>query len=76
MNNRKKIQVIEKAISNLGVDIVNIEPTGSTHFKVYLKRRADEENRFFVFSSSPSDRRAMLNWKTNVRKWVRNVAEG
>lgn len=68
---RRALQSYSEIVGDLGAKILRVTITGSTHYKVEIEARG--RRRFFVAPSSPSDRRALLNWKADVRRWINNL---
>jgi hypothetical protein len=68
---RRMLQPYREIVEDLGAKILKITITGSTHYKVEIEARG--RRRVFVASSSPSDHRAILNWKCDVRRWINNL---
>lgn len=63
---------VHKIFENLGVEVENIEMT-IRHFKIHAKK--GENKHMFVKACSPSDHRADLNFKTDVKRWLRSIQE-
>lgn len=70
---RKRYNEMLMAISGLPVKVTKTEFTGSGHLKVFLDHHG--EQRFFIYSASPSDKRALKNFKGTVLKWIRGEGE-
>jgi hypothetical protein len=63
---RKRLIPYIKALESIGFEVLNCRPTGGTHCRVEVT--AAGKRRFTIIPNSPSDRRAFLNWKSDIRK--------
>jgi hypothetical protein len=68
---RRTVAPYRNIIENLGAKVLDITVAGSTHYKIEIE--IGGRRRFFVASSTPSDRRSIHNWKSDVRKWINNL---
>jgi hypothetical protein len=57
----------------LGADVKSVDPTGSTHFRIRLTYRGNE--RVFICGSSPSDRRSLVQWRADIKRWMRSISD-
>ena len=71
---RKRIKEYIGILENLPVEVTGCEPTRSCHYKLYLEHAG--QRRFFVCAGSPSDRRCLRNFRSEVAKWIREVDNG
>ena len=62
---REAIEYLER----LGLEVELVKT--KTHLRFYCKK--DGHERFFVKSASPSDKRATLNFYSDVRRWVKSL---
>jgi hypothetical protein len=65
--NRKRAQPFLKVFDELGIEIVDTEMTGSCHYK--FKVTACGNCKFFIASYSSSDHRALMNFRSDVKRW-------
>lgn len=65
MGMRKRLKPYLSALTELGFEVGEVKPTGSAHFKVFVT--AAGKQRWVLLPNSPSDRRAFLNWKSQIR---------
>lgn len=65
---KKRLKPYLKVLEELNLEIVDTTMTGSQHFK--MRVRSGDAKRFFIVPNSTSDRRALLNWRTDVRRWL------
>lgn len=68
---RKRLGAFLDELHDLPVEVTEVANTGSCHFKVYLTHRG--RRRFFICAGSPSDYRAIRNFKGEVTRWVRQL---
>ena len=67
----KRLRPLIKVFDDLGIEIVSIEATGSSHYKMTVEAKGTR--RFFIASFSSSDRRSLLNFRGDVRRWINNI---
>ena len=65
---RELVQLVESE----GLQVVSIGLNGRTHYELAV-RTTDGRERKFTTALSPSDRKGNLNFRTDVRKFVRGV---
>lgn len=65
---RELVQLVESE----GLQVVSIGLNGRTHYEVAV-RAPDGRSRKFTTSSTPGDSKGNLNFRTDVRKFVRGV---
>ena len=65
---KRRLKPYIQILEGLDVRLLEVEVTGSSHYKMTVEARG--RKRFFIVSYSPSDRRAVLNWKSDVRRWL------
>lgn len=65
---RKRLKPYLEILDELNVELIDVSHTGSCHYKLHVA--AGERKRFFIVPYSTSDRRSILNWKSNVRQWL------
>jgi hypothetical protein len=68
---KKRLRPYLNFLEDSGLRVLDITITGSTHRKIAVTSKG--KNRFFVVPSSTSDRRSFENWKSDVRRWVREI---
>lgn len=71
MTSRKYRREIATLIEGEGAEVMDVEVTSGDHLKFICKFK--DKRRFFITSQSPSDRRTMLNLRSDVRRWVREM---
>lgn len=54
-----------------GLVVVGISTTGNNHQRLTLTARGREKT--FIIPTSASDNRAFMNWKGDVKRWLREV---
>lgn len=69
MNRRLKPYI--KYLSEHDIEVLEATVTGSCHYKLSVTSRGNRH--FFITPYSPSDRRSFENWKSDVRKWLREI---
>lgn len=70
----KRLRPYLDYLAELGCEVVDHHSTGSCHYKITVT--SEGKRRFFIAPYSASDRRSFENWKSDVRKWLRqNNAE-
>jgi hypothetical protein len=67
---RRTLKSYTDIIEKLGGEIEEITVAGSTHYRIEVA--AGERRKVFIASSSPSDRRGLMNWRSFVRRWIEN----
>ena len=65
---RRRLKPYMDILEDLGVDVLEIRATGSNHKRIDVQAKG--QRRFFIMPTSASDRRALLNFKCDVRRWV------
>jgi hypothetical protein len=68
---RRRLKPYLKVFEDLDIQILEIGSTGSCHHKVIAE--SNGHKRFFIVPFSSSDRRGLLNFKSDVRKWVQSL---
>lgn len=68
MTNKLKRDVI-RLIEDEGCQVLNAGKNGKSHLAYTVIFSGQEK--VFVGPATPSDRRAMLNFRTDLRKWMR-----
>lgn len=68
---RARVKEYLKAIEQAGAELVGAEETGK-HYKLILSAR--NKTRFFIIANSPSCPRGVLNFRSEVRKWIRTIS--
>lgn len=71
MSSQKRLQRYLEYLESLGLRVGEITTAGSGHYKITVTHRGNR--RFFVVPYSTSDHRSFENWKSNVRKWMKEV---
>lgn len=71
---RRAIKPFAEHLEAAGVKLIDVSATGSAHYKLLVTFKGNR--RFFIISNSSSDRRAFLNWKSDVRKWIKEIKNG
>lgn len=67
---KKRLRPYIDYLQGAGLEVVNIANT-KAHLKVLVT--SEGNRRFFIVSATPSDRRSFENWKSDVRRWVKEV---
>ena len=67
---RKDKRDILNFMNHLGIK-VDREEMGGTHWKIYVSCKTYKY--MFVVSVTPSDRRGRLNFKADVRRWIKSL---
>jgi len=57
-------------IESLGINIDKVNHSGK-HTKIYVNFKG--QKKLFVSSRTPSDRKAYLNFQSDVKKWLRST---
>lgn len=70
MSTNKSIRDAKMALQSLNCTVVSVEYVKS-HIKFVVCYK--EQTRFFFLPCSGSDRRGMLNWIGDVKRWIRSV---
>lgn len=68
----KRIRPFLEAVESEGVQVVDLSFTGSCHYKIDVTCKG--KNRFFVAPLTASDNRAVKNFRSDVRRWVRSIS--
>ena len=71
MTTKRNREYINEA-RKLGVIVKEVTTTGGNHQWLVLTLRG--KNKKFLIPSSPSDRRAFLNWRSDVKKWLKEFS--
>lgn len=71
---KRVIKPYTEVIEKLGCQLVETHYTGKSHYKLVVA--SGPHRHFFVASNSPSDRRSVLNFASDVRRWLREVEHG
>jgi hypothetical protein len=69
----KRLRGFFDVLRKLPVEVTEYKPTGSSHYKIRLSCMGQQK--LFVAAGSPSDCRAIKNFKGDVARWVRQVKE-
>lgn len=72
MSSHKYRRDITAVIEGEGAEVVDVKQTSGDHLKFICKFK--NKRRFFITSQTPSDRRTMLNLRSDVRRWVKEVS--
>lgn len=67
----KRLRTYLDVFDKLGVKVSALERTGTTHYKIRVVK--DGRSRFFIAPFSPSDGRAFKNFRSDVRRWVKEA---
>lgn len=67
----KRIRPFLDVLENEGCEVIDLAITGSCHYKITVT--SNGKKRFFVASLSGSDVRAVKNFRSDVRRWVREI---
>lgn len=65
----KRLQPYLDFLSSKEVEVVSTTITRSNHYKLIVTLRG--KRGVFVLPGSTSDYRSFLNWKSDVKKWMR-----
>lgn len=68
---RKQEELYRQIIGQLGAEVVSVEMTQKMHLKITVTYMGNTQ--FFIGASTPSDHRTGLNFKGNVRRWMRSI---
>lgn len=71
---QQRLRPFLKVFDDLALEVVDTEMTGSGHYRITVT--CGGKNHFFIAPFSPSDRRAYLNFKSDVRRWQKSFYEG
>lgn len=66
---RQREYMLEAA--KMGAQVASINQTGSNHFRLVLTSRGKAQA--FLIGNSDSDRRAFLNWRARVKRWLKEI---
>ena len=64
--NRKGLKSLAAALARKGIEVVSVMPRGSGHFRMTVRRGSSRS--FVTVSSSPSDRRGLLNTVSDAKR--------
>lgn len=70
---RKRLKAFTEMAEAEGLEVLGFERTGTTHIKAQLKYRG--RTFFHIIASSPSDRRAELNQRSDLRRKIREYTQ-
>ena len=70
---RRTIKPYAEHLEPVGIPIEDVSTTAGVQFKLLVTFVGNR--RFFIVANSSSDHRAFLNWKSDVRKWVRGLSQ-
>lgn len=73
MGMKKRLKPYEDAVRDLGGDVIEVKPT-SAHFA--LVYTYEGKTRTTTIPNSPGDKRAFLNWKSDVKRQIREIHDG
>lgn len=71
MLHRQNIKPYLMALEDLGLQVVNAEPTGKSHYKISVTSRG--KRRFFIAPRSASDARSLKNFRALAKRWKRSI---
>ncbi len=71
MSYQKRLRPYLEHLESLGLRVANVEVSGSSHYKITVTYKG--KRRFFIAAYSTSDRRSFENWKSDARKWKKEV---
>lgn len=71
MMHRQNVRPYLKVFDDLGIDIIDAEVTGHSHYKITVTSQG--RRKFFIAPRSASDYRAIKNFKSQVRRWQRSL---
>lgn len=71
--NRSVIKPYIQAIEELGAEVVSTEATRGQHFKYTISKGG--KRRFFIGAATTKSFHAVDNFKSHVRKWLREIGE-
>jgi hypothetical protein len=66
---RNYLDIIYKS----GCEIEDVSPTGNNHYKIRVTSCGNK--RFFIVPFSPSDHRALKNFNSDIKRWVRSTLD-
>lgn len=69
--NRKRLQPYLDVFDELRVNVDEISFTGGCHLKFHVSTQ--KARRFFIAPVSGSDNKGVLNFRQDVRRWLRSV---
>lgn len=67
----KRVREIQSTFKDLGVEIENLEKSVK-HYKIYVKKGC--EKKMFVAAGTPSDKRSILNFRSDIKRWLRSCS--
>lgn len=65
----KRLQPYLDFLASKEVEAIYVSKTRSNHYKMVVTSRG--KRGVFIVASSTSDHRSFLNWKADVKKWMR-----
>lgn len=71
---RKRLNGFLAVIEDLPVEVTGCEYTSSNHHKIHITYNG--QRRFFICAGSPSDRRSVKNFRSDVSTWIRQQEGG
>ena len=69
MNQRNRLKPYIDHLESLGMNIDEVGYTSKAHVKIKVTHQGNQ--RFFIVSNSSSDNRSFMNWKSDVRRWLK-----
>lgn len=69
----KRIRPFLDTLKNEGCEVLDLNFTGSCHYKIDVTCKG--KTRFFVAPLTASDVRAIKNFRSDVRRWVRSISD-
>jgi hypothetical protein len=58
---------------SLGIEVLDIDSTRSCHYRITVEVKG--ERRFFIAACSASDKRALMNFRGDVRRWFSGLKQ-
>lgn len=66
---RNYLDILDKS----GCKVEDVYPTGNNHYKIQVTSRGNK--RFFIVPFSASDHRALKNFNSDIKRWLRSTTD-
>jgi hypothetical protein len=70
---RKRTQPFIQVFKDLDIDVIDVDSTGSCHYRITVEAKG--KRRFFIAACSASDKRTLLNFRGDVRRWLNGLEQ-
>lgn len=73
MSLKKRLKETIETFESLGV-IIDVMETGGKHIKFWVRK--GKNKKLFISSATPTDGRGPLNFKGDVKRWLKSLETG